>query len=314
MLTLPSASDIFLADIAASLQTALRTIIVQTTVTVAGSVITINTGDDARTFRFPTYRELTDIAWKRANWPDAVDYSIVDPQAYNELMPLPSPSVSARVTTLGAFPPYTQTNVIPLSQQQYNTGADLAAALQTAVRSVNANATVTFFANLGTLVIQSPPPWTLQFPTDRELRDASWRASSWDPYPTSWIGGYDLSNPRDLNAQLYFPSPSTFREFTATGNIDLIPYREVYLSSSMTNFRTLQTGLGAQDILARIPIDVNYGEVVTFRAYNHDAIAASDQHFRDLRFRFTDYAGRLVPIDQPVVIELVFLDSDPFAM
>ena len=204
--------------------------------------------------------------------------------------------------------------MIPLSQQQYNTGADLAAALQTAVRSVNTNATVTFFANLGTLVIQSPPPWTLQFPTDRELRDASWRASSWDPYPTSWIGGYDLSNPRDLNAQLYFPSPSVFREFTATGNIDLIPYREVYLSSSMTNFRTLQTGLGAQDILARIPIDVNYGEVVTFRAYNHDGIAASDQHFRDLRFRFTDYAGRLVPIDQPVVIELVFLDSDPFSM
>jgi hypothetical protein len=104
-LTLPSASDIFLANIAASLQTALRAIIVGTTVTVAGSVIAIDTGDNARTFRFPTYRELKDIAWKRANWPDIRDYSIVDPQAYNELMPLPSPSVSARVTTLGAFPP-----------------------------------------------------------------------------------------------------------------------------------------------------------------------------------------------------------------
>jgi hypothetical protein len=38
---------------------------------------------------------------------------------------------------------------------------------------VNANAIVTFFASLGALVFQSPPPWTLQFPTDRELRDAS---------------------------------------------------------------------------------------------------------------------------------------------
>ena len=92
------------------------------------------------------------------------------------------------------------------------------------------------------------------------------------------------------------------------------PYREVYLSSSLTSSRTLQSGRGAKDILARIPIDVDYGQVVAFRAYNHDSISASDQHFRDMRFRFTDYAGRLVPIDQPVVIELAFIDSDPFAM
>jgi hypothetical protein len=97
-------------------------------------------------------------------------------------------------------------------------------------------------------------------------------------------------------------------------NIDLQPYREVYLSSSLTNFRTLQSGTGAKDILARIPIDVDYGQVVAYRAFTNDAISASDQHFRTMRFRFTDHAGKLIPIDQQVIIELVFLDSDPFSM
>jgi hypothetical protein len=60
---------------------------------------------------------------------------------------------------------------------------------------------------------------------------------------------------------------------------------------------------------------VDYGQVVSYRHLGpSDALAASDEHFRVLRFRFVDWAGRLVPIDQPVVIELVFLDSDPYAM
>ena len=95
----------------------------------------------------------------------------------------------------------------------------------------------------------------------------------------------------------------------------MTPYREVYLASSLTNYRTLQSGTGAKDILARIPIDVDYGQVVSYRHLGpSDALAASDEHFRVMQFRFVDWAGRLVPIDQPVVIELVFLDSDPYSM
>ncbi len=82
-------------------------------------------------FRLPIVDE---VAGKR-------DYSTADPQAYHELIPLPSPSLSARVTTLGAFAPYTQTNVIPLSSQQCNSGANLATDLQFVIRSVHANAT-----------------------------------------------------------------------------------------------------------------------------------------------------------------------------
>jgi hypothetical protein len=126
---------------------------------------------------------------------------------------------------------------------------------------------------------------------------------------------YTLADPRSFNGQLFFPSPSSLPGSTVTGNIDMTPYREVYLASSLTNYRTLQSGTAAKDILARIPIDVDYGQVVSYRHLGpSDALAASDEHFRVLRFRFVDWAGRLVPIDQPVVIELVFLDSDPYAM
>ena len=68
------------------------------------------------------------------------------------------------------------------------------------------------------------------------------------------------------------------------------------------------------DYLARIPIEVNYGQVNTFRAYNHDAISVSDMHFRTVSFSFRDWAGRQIPLDQPAIIELSFLDGDPLSM
>jgi len=317
VLTLPPNTRMFAADLAAALQAALVNAVAGATATVVGGRVQIDTGDNAKTLWLPTYGELTDAAWRLANWPsEIVGYDAADPRAYNELLPLPAPpSAPARTILLGAFPAYIETVVQPLLQRQYNTGTDLAAALQLVIRETNPNATVTFDTSLGTLVIQSPPPWRLQFPTDPELRNRNWRAANWDPYPASSVIAYDTSNPRDLNAQLFFPSPSTFREFTLTGNIDMTPYREVYLASSLTNYRTLQSGTGAKDIQVRIPIDVDYGQVVAYRHLGpSDALSASDEHFRVLQFRFVDWAGRLVPIDQPVVIELVFLDSDPYSM
>jgi len=54
--------------------------------------------------------------------------------------------------------------------------------------------------------------------------------------------------------------------------------------------------------------------VVSFRHLGpSDALSASDVHFRNVSFSFRDWRGQLVPIDQPVAIELVIVDSDPFA-
>ena len=94
----------------------------------------------------------------------------------------------------------------------------------------------------------------------------------------------------------------------------MTPYREVYLASSLTQYRTLQSGTGAKDILALDPQRRGLRPGGAYRHLGPDALSASDEHFRVLHFRFVDWVGQLVPIDQPVVIELVFLDSDPYSM
>jgi len=99
------------------------------------------------------------------------------------------------------------------------------------------------------------------------------------------------------------------------GIVDLAPVREVYLHSSLANSRTMHLN-GARDCIARIPIDVDFGQVVTYRHLGPtDALSCSDFHFRTIRFTLRDWSGNLVP--QPfsfVVIELCFLDSDPYAL
>ena len=65
----------------------------------------------------------------------------------------------------------------------------------------------------------------------------------------------------------------------------------------------------------RIPIDVDYGQVVAYRHLGpDDALSCSDTQFRTIQFQLRDWAGNLAPTGSFVVIELAFLDSDPYAL
>jgi hypothetical protein len=303
------------ASAAAFLQTVFRAAFdANASVTSSNRSFTFDTGNDLWSLRIPSDAELRDASWKAANWPDSTPYDVANPASYNASLRINTPTAFVRSGTSPSLPATVYAQVLTLQSQQYATGTALANALQaTLVNYVASGTTVAFDTSLGTLTLTAPTGWRLQFPTERELRDLNWRASNWDSVQNA--ASYSLQDPKSFNAQLFFPSPSALRGSTLTGNIDMTPYREVYLASSLSNYRTLQSGTGAKDILARIPIDVDYGQVVSYRHLGpSDALAASDEHFRVLRFRFVDWAGRLVPIDQPVVIELVFLDSDPYAM
>ena len=167
----------------------------------------------------------------------------------------------------------------------------------------------------GTMTFTVAAPDALQLPTERELRSQNWRAANWDPYSHKGVSPINWLSPESTNGQLFLPSPSRFLATTTSGNIDLVPFREVYLASSITNYRTLQAGTAAQDIMARVPIDVPYGQIVVYRHLGpSDALTASDMSFRTVRFTFRDWAGRVAPIDQPTIIELSFLDSDQYSM
>ena len=303
------------ASAAAFLQSTLRAQFdANASVTTANRGFVFNTGNDLWSLQIPSDAELRSASWKAANWPSDWAYDTANPASYNASLRIASPTALARQVTVPALPATLYATAITLQSAQYATGTALAAALKTVLEGATAaGAAVAFDTGLGTLTVTAPTGWRLQFPTERELRDPNWRAANWDSAHNAT--SYSLQDPKSFNAQLFFPSPSALRQSTLTGNIDMTPYREVYLASSLTNYRTLQSGTGAKDILARIPIDVDYGQVVSYRHLGpSDALAASDEHFRVMQFRFVDWAGRLVPIDQPVVIELVFLDSDPYSM
>ena len=103
---------------------------------------------------------------------------------------------------------------------------------------------------------------------------------------------------------------------TTTGNIDLAPMREV-IHSSIGNFNTLRTGLGNQDCLCRVPVTEDYGYVASYRGYLGmvDALSASELKLRTVSFSVRDWAGRLVEsLTQPIIIELVFADLNPYEL
>ena len=204
--------------------------------------------------------------------------------------------------------------IVPISPGRY-IGSTLATEIQSKLRAATLSTayTVTFDEAYGRISIARSDGGFIQLPTDGELRDTAWKSANWDPYAS--VYQYSASDPQSLNGILYFPRPSSLQTSVTSGNIDLVPYREVYLHSNLTTFRTLKCGTGEQDCLARIPIDADYGFVVVWKHLGpSDAISVPTAQLRNLTFSLRDWAGRLVPVDQPVVIELVFLDSDVYNM
>jgi hypothetical protein len=198
---------------------------------------------------------------------------------------------------------------IPLPEGQY-TGQLLADVLQSAIQyNIRGTVTVTLDQTVGKITLSFDR--NVWIPTGENLRNKGWKSSNWDPYSTV---DYSITNPKDFNSQLNLP-PSSFGLGITTGIVDLLPYREVFLHSSLTNFHTLKV-TGEKDCLIRIPLEAGYGEVINYRNYGgaENAIAASDKHFRQLTWTLRDWMGNVVPMQHPVSIEICFIDSDPFTM
>jgi hypothetical protein len=201
---------------------------------------------------------------------------------------------------------------IQLTHTRY-TGTSLASALQNGMRTMTGDNSyiVDFNAFDGKLTFTGR---NAQFPRESELRDPAWKAANWDP--VFGAQNYDVSDPQSLNAILYFP-PSKMQASTTTGNIDLAPYREIYIHSSIGDNNTLRTGLGNQDCLCRVPVTEDFGYVVSYRDYlgMADALSASSLKLRTISFSVRDWAGRLVEgLTQPLIIELVFCDTNPYEL
>ena len=136
-----------------------------------------------------------------------------------------------------------------------------------------------------------------------------------DPSYIEWKPGNKYQTVNGLfNMPHLFPSIAYFATGYQTGILDLAPLREVYLHCSIANNRTLHCN-GSRDCIARIPIDVPFGDVVTYRHLGPtDALSSSDAHFRTISFQIRDWAGNIAPVESFVVVELCFLDTDPYSV
>ena len=192
----------------------------------------------------------------------------------------------------------------------------LAPVLQTALGTID---TVTWQPATGTYSIQFqhqgvlPSQYVIPNHEDIDLWYNYFKPDIMAPAGVTYVPG--VSKKQSINALLNMPLryPAGQDYSFQTGVIDLSPMREVYLHCSLASNRTLHVN-GARDCIARIPIDVPYGDVVAYRHLGPtDALSSSDVHFRTLRFQLRDWAGNLAPTGSFVVIELCFLDSDPYS-
>ena len=200
--------------------------------------------------------------------------------------------------------------------------SSLATALQTAInvaRNGSTALTVTALsgADEGKLRFNYFPGAFVWIPTYVELLSPGWKAQNWDtanaPIPEVNPTAYTI--PHALNSILYFPSPSVNNVSTVTsGFVDLQPYREVYMHCSLTQYRTVKVGDKALDCMCRIPIEAPFGAIVQYRHLSGqaEAVALPSQRINTINFSFRDWAGNLIPITQPVSIELGFLSNDPY--
>ena len=68
----------------------------------------------------------------------------------------------------------------------------------------------------------------------------------------------------------------------------------------------------ARDVLARVPIDAPYGNLIQYRSYGvPESVSTADMNFKTLSFTLRDHRGKIAPVDQPVCIELRFSSYDP---
>jgi hypothetical protein len=97
--------------------------------------------------------------------------------------------------------------------------------------------------------------------------------------------------------------------------VDFSPVREIYLHSSLG-----QQPHDAHQRRARLHRQDSHRRVLTARLcpYRYlgptDAISCSDANFRTISFQLRDFAGNSLTPGSFVVIELAFLDTDPYTM
>ena len=128
-------------------------------------------------------------------------------------------------------------------------GVELAAEMQTKLRTVDSTAQVAYTSRTGIISIVMGAGYEIKVISDEELTNPGFLAT-WAAYtPTAM---YDISDPRSFN-EIIRAEPAPFASSYHTQLIQLQPFNTLYLHSSLTTYDGIDT-IGRSGNIARIPV------------------------------------------------------------
>ena len=149
-------------------------------------------------------------------------------------------------------------------------------------------------------------------PSSEELMDPSWKTVNWDTatVPATHAANYSNATPNSIGDVMRITSPTNYVSVFKSGLLDLRVNHVLYLHSSLTSYQSL-TSRGERTVVARIPINADFGYVVHWQnnALSDDYMAVGSQRFRTLRFRLTNAYGTTVDLHGGhIALELIFAE------
>ena len=124
---------------------------------------------------------------------------------------------------------------------------------------------------------------------------------------------YDNINPHDINTYMFRLTDGTSPVYTSTdyftsSGLDLQPVRNIYISSTMGNYRTMGPRMGQQNIIKKVPVNANYnGMVFDGMSSSNDFLDCSKQTLKTISFRIENSNGDLINLhNQHISFSIIF--------
>ena len=130
----------------------------------------------------------------------------------------------------------------------------------------------------------------------------------------TWAGfSYDTANPHDINTCMLrltddvSPVYTSTSYFTTTG-LDLQPIRNIYITSTMSNYASMGPRSGQSNVIKKIPVNANYnGMVFDGMSSSNDFLDCSKQTLKTIQFRIENSRGDLINLhNQEISFSIIF--------
>ena len=198
-----------------------------------------------------------------------------------------------------------------LTEKNYS-GTEFATELQAKMRASqgNNNISVVFNAfNQNITISTSLSNETFKILTSNDLKDKL--GGIWSGGLDNTPPDFDGNNPQSVNIDLLKRNSGNSELFTHTAPytsafLNLVPIRNLYLSSNMSNYNTADLK-GRRNIIKKIPVNGPFGSMIfDSLSQGDDYLDCSRQTLQTLHFKLCDTHGNIVPLTGYMSFSILF--------